>query len=59
VRVETEVELFDNLRLSLPAERETLTDVFAKVVEENGDGTCLIRFTSIPTEAHDWFETLL
>jgi predicted ATPase/class 3 adenylate cyclase/tRNA A-37 threonylcarbamoyl transferase component Bud32 len=59
VRVETEVELFDNLRLSLPADRETLTDVFAKVVEENGDGTCLIRFTSIPTEAHDWFETLL
>lgn len=59
LRIDVGVAVFDNLRLCLPAEGGDLTEVFAKVVDEHGDGTYAVRFTSIPTEAYEWFETAL
>jgi predicted ATPase/class 3 adenylate cyclase len=59
LRIDDSLDVFDNIRLRLPAEGADVTDVFAKVMSDNGDGTFAIRFTSVPPDAQDWLESVL
>jgi adenylate cyclase len=50
------MEVFDNLRVRLPADDGEFADVFAKVMAHGDDGTFSIRFTSLPPEAQEWVD---
>ncbi len=51
--------VFDNLRVRLPAADGDLTDVFAKVMSTDRDGSFAVRFTSLPPEAQEWIDCIL
>jgi predicted ATPase/class 3 adenylate cyclase len=53
------LDVFDNLRVRLPADGGDLTDVFAKVMSADRGGTFSVRFTSLPPEAQEWIDGVL
>lgn len=59
VRINDRLNVFDDLRVRLPADGGDLTDVFAKVISQEGGGTFFVRFTSMPPEAQEWIDGIL
>jgi predicted ATPase/class 3 adenylate cyclase/tRNA A-37 threonylcarbamoyl transferase component Bud32 len=53
------LDVFDNLRVRLPAVGGDLTDVFAKVMSADRGGIFSVRFTSLPPEAQEWIDGIL